>query len=82
MLANINTLFKRRNNAIKFLDDYSLMILEAKRSSRRKSTLVQVETGNTSQNILNEISQIICSLYREKELTKKVCSSIMDSIKL
>ena len=82
MLANINTLFKRRNNAIKFLDDYSLMILEAKRSSRRKSTLVQVETCNTSQNILNEISQIICSLYREKELTKKVCSSIMDSIKL
>ena len=30
-LVNINTLFNRRNNAIKFGDDYGSMILEAKR---------------------------------------------------
>ena len=32
--------------------------------------LAQVKTGNTSENLLNEIKQIIYSLYREKEVTK------------
>ena len=31
--ANINKLFNRRNNAIKFADDYGSMILEAKRNT-------------------------------------------------
>ena len=33
--------------------------------------LAQVKAGNTSENLLNEIGQIIYSLYREKEVTKK-----------
>ena len=33
-------------------------------------TLVQVKAGNTYENLLNEIRQIIFSLYREKEVTK------------
>ena len=37
-----------------------------------------VKTGNTSANLLNEISQIIYSLYQEKEVTKKVCHNIMN----
>ena len=41
--------------------------------------LSQVKTGNTSENLLNEI---IYSLYREKEITKKVYNNIMISIKL
>ena len=44
--------------------------------------LAQVKSGNTSENLLNEIHQIIYSLYGAKETTKKVCNSIMDSIKL
>ena len=32
--------------------------------------LAQVKTGNTSENLLNEVRQIICSLYRAKEITK------------
>ena len=35
-------------------------------------TLTQVKAGNTSENLLNEIRQIIYSFYREKEVTKKV----------
>ena len=31
--------------------------------------LAQVTAGNTSENLLNEIRQIIYSLYREKEST-------------
>ena len=32
--------------------------------------LAQVKAGNTSENLLNEIRQIIYYMYREKEVTK------------
>ena len=44
--------------------------------------LVQVKEGNTSENLLNEIRQTIYSLFREKEITKKVCKNIMNPIKI
>ena len=44
--------------------------------------LAQVKTGNTSENLLNEICQIIYSFYQAKELTKKVYKNIMNSIKV
>ena len=45
-------------------------------------TLAQAKTGNTYENLLNKISQIIYSLYRAKEITKNVYNNIMNSIKL
>ena len=33
---------------------------------RLQIVLAQVKAGNTSENLLNEIRQIIYSLYREK----------------
>ena len=44
--------------------------------------LTQVKDGNTFENLLNEVSQIICSLYRGKGITKKVYNNIMNPIKL
>ena len=44
--------------------------------------LTQVEAGNTSENLLNEIRQIINFLYRATEITKKVCKNIVNSMKL
>ena len=44
--------------------------------------LVQIKAGNTSENLLNGIRQIIYSLYRAKEITKKVYNNIMNSIKV
>ena len=44
--------------------------------------LAQVKAWNTSENLLNEIRQIIFSLYREKEITQKVYNNIINSIKL
>ena len=44
--------------------------------------LAQVKAGNTSENLLNEIRQIIYSLYRAREITKKVYNNIINSIKL
>ena len=42
--------------------------------------LAQVKAGNTSEKLLNEIRQIIYSLYREKKITKNVYNYIMNSI--
>ena len=33
--------------------------------------LVQVKADNNSENLLNEIRQIVYSLYQSKEITKK-----------
>ena len=44
--------------------------------------LAQVKTGNISENLLNEIRQIIYSLYWEKEIIKKVYSNVMNLIKV
>ena len=41
--------------------------------------LAQVKTGNNSENLLNEIRQIVYSLYRSKEITKKVYNNIIKS---
>ena len=40
-----------------------------------------VKAGTTSENLLSEILQIIYSLYQAKEITKKVYSNILNSIK-
>ena len=44
--------------------------------------LAQVKAGNTSENLLIEIRQVIYSLYRSKGATKKVYNNIMNSTKL
>ena len=44
--------------------------------------LAQVKAGNTSENLLNEIRKIIYSLYRAKEITKRLNNNIINSIKL
>ena len=42
--------------------------------------LAQVKAGNNSKNLLNEIRQIIYSLYQSKEITKKRYNNIIKSI--
>ena len=42
----------------------------------------QVKAGNTSENLLNEIRQIIYSLYRANKITKNLYNNIMNSVKL
>ena len=44
--------------------------------------LAQVNAGNNSESLLNEIRQIVYSLYRSKETTKKVYNNIINSIKV
>ena len=44
--------------------------------------LAQVKARNTSENLLNEICQIKYSLFHTKEITKKWCNDIINSIEL
>ena len=42
--------------------------------------LAQVKAGNNSESLLNEIRQIVYSLYQLKQITKKVYNEIIESI--
>ena len=42
--------------------------------------LAQVKAGNNSQNSLNEIRQIVYSLYQSKLITKEVYNNIVNSL--
>ena len=44
--------------------------------------LAQIKAGNSSKSLLNEISQIVYSLYQSKEITKKVYNNIIKSMKV
>ena len=99
-LANINILYSARNNAIKFIEDYGSIILEARKLAREQEgtglkkltpnqmlkrlpiALAQIKAGNNSESLLNKIRQIVYSLYRSKEITKKVYNNIINSIKV
>ena len=60
-----------------------LKILTPKQMLQRLPiALAQIKAGNNSQSFLNEITQIVYSLYQSKEITKKVYNNILKSIKL
>ena len=58
-----------------------LKILTPKQMLQRLPiALAQVKAGNTSEDLLNEIRQIIYSLYRTKEIIEKVYNNTMNLI--
>ena len=89
-------LYKARNGAIKFYDDYSLIMSEAKTKATKGTclkiltpkkmlqilpiALAQVKAGKNSESLLNEIRQIVYFLYQSKQIIKKVCNNIIKSI--
>ena len=99
-LANLNVFYNARESAIKFIEDYGSMILEAKKLAREQEgtglkiltpnqmlkrlpiALAQIKAGNNSESLLNEITHVVYSLYRSKEITKKVYNNIINSIKV
>ena len=95
-LSDVEMLYEARNEAIKFCDDYSSMISEAKYGATKGTrikiltskqmlqrlpiALAEVKAGNNSESLLNEIRQIVYSLYQSKQITKKVYNNIIKSI--
>ena len=43
-------------------------------------SLAQLKAGNGSENLKNEIGQLLYSLYRSKKLTKNIYKSLIDII--
>ena len=48
--------------------------------SRLPITLAQLNAGNNSEKLKNEIRQLLYSLYRSKKLTKQLYKSLVDII--
>ena len=58
-----------------------LKILTPKQMLKRLPiALAQLKAGNDSENLLNEIWQIIYSLHQSKEITNKVYNNIIKSL--
>ena len=95
---NIKTPYESREKVIKLYDDYSTIVSETKCKSkygeglkiltpeqmlqRLPIDIAQVKAGNASEILLNEIRQIIYSLYQAKETNKNVCNKTINSIKV
>ena len=89
-------LYKARNKVIKFYEDYSLMLSEAKTKATKRTglkiltnkrmlqrlpiALAQVKASNNSESLLNRIRQIIFSLHQSKQINTKVYNNIIKSI--
>ena len=60
-----------------------LKVLTVKQMLQRLPTaLAQIKTDNNSKSLLNEIRQIVYSLYQSKQSTQKLYNNIIKSIKV
>ena len=74
------SIYKSKQNESK---GAGLKILTPKQMLQRLPiALAQVKAGNNSENLLNEIRQVVYSLYQSKQITKKVYNSIIKSINI
>ena len=73
-------IFETKSTGTGLKDHFKLKVLTSKQMLQRLPTaLAQVKAGNNSENSLNEVRQIIYSLYQAKEITKKVYNNSMKS---
>ena len=62
-------------------DNSKLKISSSKQMLQRLPiALAEGKAGDNSENLLNEIRQIIYSLYQAKEITKKAYNNLMKSL--
>ena len=76
-------ILEARNQALEGQFGKGLKILTPNQMFKRLPiALSQIKAANNSESLLNEIRQIVYSLYRSKEITKKVYNNIINSIKV
>ena len=74
-------IFLIKSTGSSLTDHSKLKVLTPKQMLQRLPiALAQVKAGNNSENLLNEIRQIIYSLYQEKEITKNVYNNLMKKL--
>ena len=75
-------LIKSEGSGLLNTDQSKLKILTPKQLLQRLPiVLTQVKVDSSSENLLNEIRQIVYSLYQSKEITKKVYNNITKFIR-
>ena len=75
MILEAKKFVKQQGKVLKILTPNQML-------KRLQIAHTQVKAGNNSESLLNEIRQIVYSLYRSKEITKKVYNNIINSVKL
>ena len=98
VIEKVRNLYNSRENVVKVFNDYAKNMSKSIHELKQEGTgrkiltpnqmrkrlliaLAQMKAGNNSESLLNEIMQIF-SLYRSKEITKKVYNNISESIKV
>ena len=74
MILEAKRLAKQKRTGLKILTPNQML-------KRLPIALAQIKADKNSESLLNEIRQIVYSLNRSKEITKKVYSNIIKSIK-
>ena len=76
-------ILEAREQALTEQYDKGLKILTPNQMLKRLPiALAQLKAGNNSESLLNEIRQIVHSLYRSKEITQEVYNNIINSIEV
>ena len=75
MILEGKRLAKQEGKGLKILTPNQML-------KRLPIALAQIRAGNNSESLLNEIRQIVYSLYRSKKLTKKLYNNIIKSMKV
>ena len=97
-INNIKNLYDSREIVVQMFNDYaknmSKNIYESKKGKGLKIlfpkqmlqrlliALAQIAVSSNSESLLNEIRQIVYTLYQSKEITKNVYNYIIKSIKI
>ena len=75
MILEAKSLAKQEGTGLKILTPKQML-------QTLSVALAQIKAGNNSESLLNEIRQIVYSLYQSKEITKNVYDNIIKSIKV
>ena len=74
-------IFLIKSTGSSLTDHSKLKVLTPKQMLQRLPiVLAQVKAGNNSENLLNEIRQIIYSLYQTKEINENVFNNLMKKL--
>ena len=77
---NLNLFIDQNMMKIREKDINKKILTPKQMLQRLPIALAQVKAGNNSESLLNEIRQIVYSLYQSKQITKKAYNNIIKSI--
>ena len=74
-------IFEARKLALEEEGEGLKILTPSQMLKRLPIALAQIKAGNNSENLLNEIRQIVYYLYRSRKITKMLYNNIINSIK-